>query len=187
MTTKKSKSKPDSAAAAAAQAFAGMEAFKGPGGESAQQIWLAGMGAFSKAQQEGGKVFDALVKEGVALQRKTQAAAQERLDDVARKIKQVATQATGDATGKAGQPWDRLETIFEERVARSLAKLGMPSAKAVQALAERVQALEDEVARLSSTGRKNKEPVAASGQAPSAKRPGTPAAKSTGKKRPERN
>ena len=30
--------------------------------ESAQQIWLAGLGAFSKAQSEGGKVFQALVK-----------------------------------------------------------------------------------------------------------------------------
>ena len=31
--------------------------------ESAQQIWLAGLGAFSKAQEEGGKVFEALVKD----------------------------------------------------------------------------------------------------------------------------
>ena len=32
--------------------------------DSAQQIWLAGLGAFAKAQEEGSKVFDALVKEG---------------------------------------------------------------------------------------------------------------------------
>ena len=41
--------------------------------DSAQQIWLAGLGAFSKAQEEGGKVFEALVKEGMTIQRKTQA------------------------------------------------------------------------------------------------------------------
>jgi poly(hydroxyalkanoate) granule-associated protein len=40
--------------------------------DSAQQIWLAGMGAFSKAQAEGGKVFEALIQEGMSLQRKTQ-------------------------------------------------------------------------------------------------------------------
>ena len=35
--------------------------------DSAQQIWAAGLGAFSKAQGEGGKVFEALVSEGVKL------------------------------------------------------------------------------------------------------------------------
>ena len=39
--------------------------------ESAQQIWLAGLGAFAKAQQEGTKVFDALIREGEAIQKKT--------------------------------------------------------------------------------------------------------------------
>ena len=34
--------------------------------ESAQQIWLAGLGAFAKAQEEGSKVFEALVKEGAS-------------------------------------------------------------------------------------------------------------------------
>jgi len=37
--------------------------------ESAQQIWLAGMGAFAKAQAEGKQVFEALVKEGASLQK----------------------------------------------------------------------------------------------------------------------
>ena len=39
--------------------------------ESAQQIWLAGLGAFAKAQEEGGKAFESLVKEGLTIQRKT--------------------------------------------------------------------------------------------------------------------
>ena len=39
--------------------------------ESAQQIWLAGLGAYAKAQEEGNKVFDALVKEGETIQKKT--------------------------------------------------------------------------------------------------------------------
>jgi len=36
--------------------------------ESANQIWLAGLGAFSKAQQEGSKMFEALVAEGERVQ-----------------------------------------------------------------------------------------------------------------------
>ena len=78
--------------------------------ESAQQIWLAGLGAFSKAQEEGGKVFDALVKEGVSLQRKTQAVAEEKIGEVTSKMSNMA----GDVTAKAGQHWDKLETIFNE-------------------------------------------------------------------------
>jgi poly(hydroxyalkanoate) granule-associated protein len=115
--------------------------------ESAQQIWLAGMGAFAKAQAEGGKVFDALVKEGVSLQRKTQAVAEERLGEVTGKMSAMAS----DVTSKAGASWDKLENIFEERTAKALGKLGVPTAKDVAELSRRVEELSDAVARLSKT------------------------------------
>jgi poly(hydroxyalkanoate) granule-associated protein len=116
--------------------------------ESAQQIWLAGMGAFSKAQEEGGKVFEALVKEGVSLQRKTQSVAQEKMGEVSSKMGKMTSMAS-DVGAKAGQQWDRLESIFEERVAKSLSKLGVPSSKDVDALIERIDALTAQVAKLS--------------------------------------
>lgn len=106
--------------------------------ESAQQIWLAGLGAFAKAQQEGGKVFEALVQDGVNLQRKTQAVAQERMAEATEKITEMA----GGLSAKAGQQWGRLEGIFEERVARALEGLGVPSADQLQALEQRVKSLE---------------------------------------------
>ncbi|MET0519031.1 MAG: phasin family protein, partial [Burkholderiaceae bacterium] len=102
--------------------------------DSAQQIWAAGLGAFAKAQGEGGKVFDALVSEGVKLQKKTQSAAEEKLTAVASKVNDM----TG---GKAGQQWDRLESIFEDRVSKALKRLGVPSAQQVQALQARVDEL----------------------------------------------
>lgn len=113
--------------------------------DSAQQIWLAGMGAFSKAQEEGGKVFEALVKEGMSLQRKTQAVAEEKIGAVTSKMTGMA----GDVQAKAGQHWDKLETIFEERTAKALNKLGVPSAKDVEALIKRIDALSAQVAKLS--------------------------------------
>ena len=116
--------------------------------DSAQQIWLAGMGAFSKAQEEGGKVFEALVKEGLSLQRKTQAVAEEKLGAVTSKMTGMA----GDVQTKAGQHWDKLETIFEERTAKALNKLGVPSAKDVDALIKRIDALGAQVAKLSKAG-----------------------------------
>jgi poly(hydroxyalkanoate) granule-associated protein len=115
--------------------------------ESAQQIWLAGMGAFAKAQAEGGKVFDALVKEGVSLQRKTQAVAEERLGDVTGKMSAMAS----DVTSKAGASWDKLESIFEERTAKALGKLGVPTAKDVAELTRRVEALSAAIAKLTKT------------------------------------
>ena len=112
--------------------------------ESAQQIWLAGLGAFAKAQGEGTKVFETLMKEGQSLHRKTQAVASEKLGDVAGKMTAMA----GEVGGKANAQWDKLESIFEERTARAMSRLGVPTAKDVAALAERVEALAAAVAKL---------------------------------------
>jgi poly(hydroxyalkanoate) granule-associated protein len=105
--------------------------------DSAQQIWLAGMGAFSKAQAEGGKVFEALMKEGTSLQKKTQGLAEERIGAVTSKMTAVA----GDVSGKAGAQWDKLESIFEQRVAKALNKMGVPSKADIEALIKRIDAL----------------------------------------------
>lgn len=117
--------------------------------DSAQQIWLAGLGAFSKAQEEGGKVFEALVREGTTLQRKTQAAAEEKLGDVSQKMSTMA----GDVSAKAGQQWDKLESIFEDRTAKAMGKLGVPMKKEMEALVKRVEALNEAVAKLSKAPR----------------------------------
>jgi len=112
--------------------------------ESAQQIWLAGLGAFSKAQEEGGKVFETLVKEGLSIQRKTQAVAEEKISTATNKMASMAT----DISSKAGHQWDKLENIFEERVAKALSKLGVPSAKDVEALVARIDELNKNVQQM---------------------------------------
>lgn len=113
--------------------------------ESAQQIWLAGLGAFAKAQEEGGKVFDALVKEGLTIQRKTQSVAEEKITEATSKMTSMATDISSRASGQ----WDKLENIFEDRVAKALNKLGVPSAKDVDALIARIDALNASVQKLS--------------------------------------
>ena len=113
--------------------------------ESAQQIWLAGLGAFAKAQEEGGKVFETLVKEGLSIQRKTQAAAEEKISEATNKMATMAT----DISSKASGQWDKLESIFEDRVSKALNKLGVPSAKDIDVLIARIDELNRNVARLS--------------------------------------
>ena len=112
--------------------------------DSAQQIWQAGLGAFNKAQLEGAKAFESLVKEGAQLQRKTQAAAEEKLAEASGKASTLAS----DLSSKASGQWDKLETLFEDRVAKVLKKLGVPAAAEVSALAARVEALERRVQQL---------------------------------------
>jgi poly(hydroxyalkanoate) granule-associated protein len=141
--------------------------------ESAQQIWLAGMGAFSKAQAEGGKVFEALVKEGVTLQKKTQTVAEDKFTEVTSKMTGMAS----EVQSKAGQQWDKLESIFEERTAKALGKLGVPSAKDVIAMQRRIDELSAQVAKLSKAP-----PVKKAAPAPAVK----PAAKAAAKRAPRK-
>ena len=129
--------------------------------ESAQQIWLAGLGAFAKAQEGGGKVYESLMKEGLSIQRKTQAAAEEKISEATSKMAHMA----GDIQSKAGHQWDKLENIFEDRVAKALNKLGVPSAKDVAALNARIDALQK------------------SAKAPAAKKAAAPAAKKVAAKK----
>ncbi len=125
--------------------------------ESAQQIWLAGLGAFAKAQEEGSKAFEALVHEGSTLQRKTQTVAEEKLGaatthlaaqlaarmaEVGHKVEEVSAKATGQ--------WGRLETIFEQRVAQALVQLGVPQSAEVRELNARIEQLSAQVAQLAS-------------------------------------
>ena len=137
--------------------------------ESAQQIWLAGLGAFSKAQEGGGKVFEALMKEGSSIQRKTQAAAEERISEATNKMANMA----GDIQSKAGYQWDKLENIFEDRVAKALNKLGVPSAKDIDALIARIDELNKSVQKMSGKAPPAKAP---SDKAPAAKAPAKKAA-----------
>lgn len=151
--------------------------------DSAQQIWLAGLGAFSKAQAEGGKVFEALVKEGVSLQRKTQAVAEDKIGEVTGKMSAMA----GEISGRAGQHWDKLESIFEERVSRALNKLGVPSHKDVDALIARIDELSQAVAKLSKTPAKTVNGAANGSGKPAAKTARkTASAKAAAKRSPAR-
>jgi len=124
--------------------------------ESAQQIWLAGLGAFSKAQAEGGKVFQALVKEGLDIQRKTQAAAGEKLSDATSRMASMASDLSNKASGR----WDKLESIFEERVARALKKLGVPSSGDMDELLARIDELNRSVAALGGSPSAPRKPAA---------------------------
>lgn len=106
--------------------------------ESASQIWLAGLGAFAKAQEEGTRVFDALVKEGLTIQRRTQASAEEKFSEASGRMASAASDISARASGQ----WDKLENLFDERVAKAMQRLGAPDARDFDELEARIRELE---------------------------------------------
>jgi poly(hydroxyalkanoate) granule-associated protein len=115
---------------------------------SAQQIWQAGLGAFAKAQEEGGKVFAKLVEEGTALQKRTQKLTGTKMSDMTDTVSKMADGVSRQASGSL----DKLEQVFEDRVSRALSRIGVPTQKEIQTLTKRVEELNKAVAKLSGKG-----------------------------------
>jgi poly(hydroxyalkanoate) granule-associated protein len=139
MATQSPKKPAKSAAAPPAQA-------EPPHSAASKDIWLAGLGAMAQAQAQaraqGSKAFENLVADGLAFQRKSQAAAQEKLHEAAAHFNQLTQGLGAGLVQPMGAKVDRLEHLFEDRVARALKSLGLPTAQEVADLQERVTALE---------------------------------------------
>ena len=105
--------------------------------DQANQIWLAGLGAFSRAQEEGGKIFDTLVSEGRSLESKGRKFTEATVNEVRSNVEGTVD----DVQGRATRGWDKLEQVFEQRVARTLGALGVPTAQDIRSLTERVEEL----------------------------------------------
>ena len=104
--------------------------------DSAQKIWLAGLGAFERARAEGPRVFDTLVEQGKSLGGQ----AREAADQALRSLKESASGASGR--------FDKLEQVFEERVQRSLKRLGVLTRDEVAELNQGVRDLADQMREL---------------------------------------
>lgn len=149
--------------------------------ESAQQIWMAGVGAFTRAQAEGTRLFEALVKEGMTIESRTRKMAGGKVDAV--------REAVGDKVGavreRAADTWDRLEKVFEERVQRALTRLGVPGRDEITALIDRVDELNRELRKLSGAPEPAKPAKKAAGKrTPKAHRSTEVAAKKPGTRKP---
>ena len=110
----------------------------------AQHVWLAGLGAMAKAQEQGSQAIEALLSDGLAFQRKSQAEAQQRLHEATERLSHMAS----DFGQQAGVRVDKLEHLFEDRVAKALHRLGMPTLLDMQMLSDRVAQLEAQLASL---------------------------------------
>jgi poly(hydroxyalkanoate) granule-associated protein len=108
--------------------------------DSARQIWLAGLGAYTKAEEDAGRFFERLVNEGEQLESRTRGVVEKQIRSVEHRVDDVREKATGT--------WDRLEHMFDQRVSGALRRLGIHRQEDVDRLEARIERLEAEVARL---------------------------------------
>lgn len=104
---------------------------------SAHDVWLAGIGALGRAHSEGGKLFDALVREGRVLEDTARRSAEAN----ATAVRQAVETQVDDARRQAGDAWDRFEQGLQVRVQQALSGLGVASRNEVDALRSQVQTL----------------------------------------------
>ncbi len=99
-----------------------------------QQIWLAGLGAFSRAEEEGNKLFDSLVKVGEELESKTTEIADQTVEKVSEKAKDSVTDTK-----------DKVEKLLDQSVNHSLNRIGLVTVKDIQHLESLILQLHSKV------------------------------------------
>lgn len=109
--------------------------------DSMNQIWLAGLGAVSKAQRGAPQLLQELVAEGARVHAKTRGAAEKAVRGIVSDVRSTINSRIGEVRGQAADALEGLEKIFQTRVHRALTQIGVPSAEDVAALSERVDAL----------------------------------------------
>lgn len=141
--------------------------------ESGSQIWLAGLGAYARAGEEGREIFENLVSQGEELEARTREEihrqvkvtedtfgalkekagaglekVRDRYEEKLGPVLERARAEAGKAREKAETALERVERVFDERVSGALARLGVPTPTAVSELNRRIDELEVRVRRL---------------------------------------
>lgn len=121
--------------------------------DAMHEIWLAGVGAFAKAQQDGPKVLEQLLAEGVKVYGAARPVAERLIRDAIGQAQSSLGDRIGDVRAQAGDTLENLEKMFQTRVHRALHQLGVPSADEIASLSRRVDELNGNVEALLERGR----------------------------------
>ncbi|MEM9555684.1 MAG: phasin family protein [Acidobacteriota bacterium] len=108
--------------------------------ESANKIWLAGLGALAAAQEEGTNIFRSLVEKGESYESR----GRETIDNVRGEVEDRVDRARGEANTVV----DKIESRLDEAVTASLRRFGVPTREEIATLTRRVEELTTQVERL---------------------------------------
>ncbi len=133
--------------------------------DTVHQIWLAGLGAASKARQGAPQLLEDLVNEGARIHSDARGAAEKALRGLLEGVQTSINTRVSQVQGQATDTLANLEKMFQTRVHRALTQLGVPSAEEVESLSKRVDALNANIDKLARTRR-----VAARGRGNAARR-----------------
>lgn len=111
-----------------------------------KQIWLAGLGAFSRAEEEGNKFFDSLVKVGEELEGKTLDIA----DNTAGKVGEV----TGKAIERVTDTKEKVEKLIDQHTHQTLNRIGLVTPKDIQLIEQLLLNLNQKVDQLVETNQR---------------------------------
>lgn len=112
------------------------------------QVWLAGLGAVSRAQHGAPKLFEELQAEGARAYADTRESAEKALRGVLGDVQATINARVKQARGRASDAFENLEKVFQTRVHRALRQLGVPSAGEVDSLSRRIDTLNANIDRM---------------------------------------
>ncbi len=116
--------------------------------DAVHQIWLAGMGALSRAQKDGPKTFEKLIRDGAQFIEYGKSGAGQLLGEALASA-QATVGARLEATREsATETWKELETLFQDRVEKVLHQSGIPTSAEIRGLARRIDQLSAHVEKL---------------------------------------
>lgn len=119
----------------------------------AHEVWLAGIGAVARAQREGPKLFEQLLRDGSQAYATTRGSAEQAVQSAMGRIQASVGPRVEQARAQAGEALDALEKIFQTRVHRALSQIGVPSSDEIAALSRRVDRLNQNIERLARSGK----------------------------------
>lgn len=119
--------------------------------DHARQIWLAGLGAFARTQEESGRFFESLVEEGRAVDHRLKKTAEQSAEREVERMKsgvEALKERVGAIRDQTTGTWNKLEEVFQTRVTRALRQLGVPTQEDVRLLRQQLDQLDRNIQEL---------------------------------------
>jgi len=105
--------------------------------ERGREVWLAGLGALATVEEEGTKLFNRLIDRGQKFEDERRSELEEATETVRKQSDEALTQLE--------EASEETQSVVAESVNAALERFGVPTQKEVDALADKVEHLSEQV------------------------------------------